>query len=255
MKEIFQSGWYPLVLLRATKRLNATPPQSLEALSPKDATAKVGIFEVFPSLSYDEDATSDEELDIPTTPDSQSEILKTLKEFHSQFTRLKFKWTKAFHEIDGSNLLVTTDIQQLTEALQNLAVTLGPPKAVEGFQFHNLWKAIHAIASWLKQSCLETNVIIQELSISGDTLQMTVDDMQCAQQQLAPTKGVQETLHKHEARFAKILPIFLNGQRSSNSSDLQDKIAQLEAQVASMEMQLQSFQDKALAQDFTPKLA
>jgi hypothetical protein len=126
---------------------------------------------------------------------------------------------------------------------------------VEGFQFHNLWKAIHAIASWLKQSCLETKVIIHELSINGDTLQMTVDDMQCAQQQLAPTKGVQETLHKHEARFAKILPIILNVQRSSNSSDWQDKIAQLEAQVASMEMQLQSFQDKALAQDFTPKLA
>ncbi len=100
----FPEWLVPTSTVESNKKAECDPPQSLEALSPKDATAKVGIFEVFPSLSYDEDATSDEELDIPTTPDSQSEILKTLKEFHSQFTRLKFKWTKAFQEINGSHL-------------------------------------------------------------------------------------------------------------------------------------------------------
>jgi hypothetical protein len=181
-----------------------------EVLSPRWASAKTGIFEVFPSLSYEDDNVSDEEsVDLSSDPDNlnSGEVTQVLKEFRSRFARLKLKWTKAFQDIEGSHLLVTSDIQKLASVARNLLVSLGSPSTVDGHHFANLWDAVLQISQTLHQNIASTKDFVKDFLAKHDDLSDALFEIQSVKTEAVSSfSSIPDALAKHDSRFSKILP-------------------------------------------------
>ncbi len=105
---------------------------------------KVGLFDTFPALSYDKEDDLEEMFQMLSSAGGEntleSEVThKILKEFHKRFISIKTKWTKAFHDIEGSHLMVASDILKLSRATNNLAQNIGIPINMEDKPFTSVW--------------------------------------------------------------------------------------------------------------------
>jgi len=89
----------------------------LDLESPKRAAEKTGLFTIFPSLSYDDyDSSEDEE--VVDRAMTSEEVTFSIKEFRTRFAKLKQKWTSVFQDIEASHLMVTTDLDKYLLPLQ-----------------------------------------------------------------------------------------------------------------------------------------
>jgi hypothetical protein len=113
----------------------------------------MGIFKVFPMLSYDEDDAVAEALATTEgdggTNTSQNAINQVLYDFQQQFLSIKSKWTKAFQDIEGTHLLVTADIAKLVEPTQQLLLCIGSSELSDGSHM-SLKENIRSLASSLQ---------------------------------------------------------------------------------------------------------
>ncbi len=153
----------------------------LEVKSPKAATTKAGIFDIFPALSYEDDNSSDDEASDDGGIYSKEEISKTLKDFRSRFSRLKLKWSQAFRDIESSHLLVTSDIAKIVTASKDLAAKVGSPCAIEGGSLQNLWQAFVHFSNKLQTNLSQSHEAIANLSNKNADLHLTLDEVQDAQ--------------------------------------------------------------------------
>ncbi len=63
------------------------------------------IFATFPSLSYNNEPSSEEDSVALTEEMTKEGVTSSIKEFRHQFTWLKQKWTSAFQHIEVSHIL------------------------------------------------------------------------------------------------------------------------------------------------------
>jgi hypothetical protein len=115
--------------------VTVTPEDVLSLKSPKRAAFKAGIFDAIPTLLYHDD-------DEVSTSGSAEDIQHSVAEFRHQFSRLKQKWTSAFQDIEVGHLLVTTDLDKVSDVTNKLASYVGHPIAIDGTLFTNIWQAL-----------------------------------------------------------------------------------------------------------------
>jgi hypothetical protein len=91
-------------------------------------------------------------------------IGRVLIYFQQRFLSITSKWTKAFHDIEGTHLLVTSDITKLSQATNQLLANIGSsdPSAPANV---TLWDSIKMISSSLQlQLSDQTQMVSQCLA-------------------------------------------------------------------------------------------
>jgi len=89
---LMECGSYPDWLLAVQSEKSLDPVDVLSLRSPKQAAAKTGIFDVFPTLSYDEG----EDVNKAESSDSVAMIQHSIQDFRQRFARLKQSGSRHF---------------------------------------------------------------------------------------------------------------------------------------------------------------
>ena len=142
---LMECGSYPDWLLAVQSEKSLDPVDVLSLQSPKQAAAKTGIFDVFPTLSYDEG----EDVNEAESSDSVAMIQHSIQDFRQRFARLKHKWQSALQDVEVGHLLVTNDIARLSDVTYHLVAYMGQPLAIDGTTFTNIWQALVQVNSKL----------------------------------------------------------------------------------------------------------
>jgi hypothetical protein len=214
----------------------AKPDQVLLQLqSPKVAEQKTGIFDIFPSLSYEDESVGDKSNE--DEPDPMDEISQSMKEFKHRFSRIKEKWTSALQDIEVSHLLVTSDIDRLGKMVQD---QLGTATPLNGTVFANVWEALTHVASTLQQGLHGAHDSIRNLTDKVEEIMTNQIVWQSDTE--AKISGIRDTQKRHEARFGKIPPMLLMLQRTgvpappaADISAIQDQLTALTDSVTALQ--------------------
>lgn len=230
--------------------------KGVQVQTPTQADVKVGLFDSFPALSYDEEDDLEATFQMTSLAEGEKALEseathKILKEFHKRFISIKTKWTKAFHDIEGSHLMVASDISKRSRATNSLAQNIGTPITTGDKSFTSVWGGINHVMTMIHTQISELAVntaarfdnVSKEQAETRLLLSDTQDNIESFNERI---KATSETITKHETRFAKILPILrsiqiphpANGQDPKPQRDefrvLEEKIRVLSAQVESL---------------------
>jgi len=190
--------------------------------SPKQASTRTGIFDVFPALSYDEEDENLKRVEMETTSPEEN-VQASIQDFKHRFACLKQKWTSAFQDVEVGHFLVTSDLARISEVTNRLAASMGHPLAIDGTTFENVWQALERINSKLQEGLAhvqDSTSYISDLVEDMSSNQSVLQDSQLMFQNTITS--IQETIRKHESRFTKILPGLMNVQQTSASSTMVD---------------------------------
>lgn len=242
-------GNYPDWLLAAQAESTVDVTASLEDVltlkSPKQAVAKTGIFGIFPALSYDDEDDIAEDLDIDPTDRLQSSVA----EFKHRFARLKHKWTSVFQDVEVGHLLITADLDKVSDVTNKLVSYVGQPIEIDGTTPANLWQALSQINVKLQEGITQVQDSTNYLSDMLDEVATNSSVVQDAQLLLQTSiSSIQDTLRKHETRFGKILPVLMNVHQSSPSVSMID----IDQRLAKLSQAIEDLQDKQWQSTLTP---
>ncbi len=231
----------------------------LDLESPKRAAEKTGLFTIFPSLSYDDyDSSEDEE--VVDRAMTSEEVTFSIKEFRTRFAKLKQKWTSVFQDIEASHLMVTTDLDKLSTTSAVLATKMGSPPdpATLDFPIASVWQAITQMYIKIQHHLASTMSTVQNHSETVEELSTNVVTLQSLHDTLAQTVSkLHDTVLRHDNRFTKLLPFMRALQQNGNFSTQSSSVANaLEQKVHQLEQVLEQLQDKqwqaALSSDSFP---
>jgi len=108
-----------------------SPPEDLtedlQLESPVNAAEKTGIFNVFPALSYDDDALSGADSSASDVLLTTEEVTSSIRDFRQHFAMIKKKWTSVFQELEANHMMVATDLVKLSYSTNVLTARIGSP--------------------------------------------------------------------------------------------------------------------------------
>jgi len=201
---------------------------------------QTGIFSVFPTLSYDDDA---EDLSPEISKITKEDVLLSIREFKKRFARLKMKWSSAFQDVEVSHMLVTADLAKVAKVQDTLALAIGTPSAIEGTTYNSVWQAITHMSNRLHEGFTTVQETLQLASMDHDRLSSAQSTINSQYQHML--SSIQDTLKRHETRFSKILPILMNVQMGGMTTGQQTSIDRsLEHRVHELSQAIEELKDK-----------
>jgi len=233
--------------------------QDLAVLSPVHATERVGLFDRFPTLSYDEDSSLDDDDDgqSPRQDFTMTDVRQTPQDFKNRFASIKTKWTKTFQELEGNHLLITSDISKLSDVTRRLVQEIGSPGSIpisEDCNICSIWQALQVLSTTARQHFHSTHDTLAGIVSNSEVLSQGVEDLQQEFLSFTQTiKQVQDTQVHHESRFSKILPILRGITGNAPVSKTSNaEIRHLDEKIQELGSMITKIQDSAWRMDLAP---
>lgn len=186
---------------------------SFTLLTPTASASNHGIFEVFPSLSFDSVASEDPDgtsLDV-----TASKLQRLERNLHV----LKEKLTRPFTDIEASYLALIQDVSKVNDRVKKLRSSIGQRLPINGQSSPSVWSALGFIATSV-ESCQQKSVDCQHVNT------LLTDDLLHTREELAALQDLVSALDhwKHDVdammdifhkRFQHIKPFISSLSRSS----------------------------------------
>jgi hypothetical protein len=222
--------------------------EDLQLESPGKAIAKAGIFKVFPSLSYEDDASSGAESADSHQVLTTEEVTTSIREFKQRFAKIKRKWTAVFQDLEANHLMVATDLDKLSSSTNVLSARIGSPpdSGTIDIPVLNVWHSLTHMYSKVQHGLSNALKLIQVNSESLEDLSTNYVSIHATYDTLSQSMTkVQEVLQRHESRFAKILPFMRNAHQSGAAqTSTSALLMSLDQKIVQMEQAIETLQDK-----------
>ncbi len=127
--------------------------------------------------------------------------------------------------------MVTTDLDKVSDVTNKLSSCVGHPIAIDGTLFTNIWQALSDTTTKLQEGISQIQDSTSYLSDMVEETSSNYAVIQDTQLMFQTTiTSLQESIRKHESRFAKILPVLVSvnqGLPSASVADIDQKHAKL----------------------------
>ena len=225
--------------------------------SPKLVSKNVGIFEKTPVMPMSEALYSSvrledakEEWEASNIPGS---LIHYLAQIHDQLCLIKEGWPAPFRDIEGSFMLMTSDLERIQETCRQLQVAIGVPEAINGRQYSSLWGGLKQVVETTQQSVQALRLQLEEELAAGLRSNMgTLQDLEKGHEELVQASAsTAQQLQIHSRRFEQIKPFLVEfnrifDQAAGDASDLaphirpvQEELNQLRRRVEQVEIRAQ----------------
>jgi hypothetical protein len=216
---------------------------SLELLSPIASATRKGIFDQFPSLSFN---SLDSEMEVKEEEDGNAklELLeKSLRNF-------KTKLTRPFTDIEASYMVLVSDLNKIRDRVKDVMTILGKDDTQPQLTVWASLKALYAEITISKRECSVWSARVQSISAEQETIDCKMkhmmEEMAELQASLEDTnswvQNADNLLKVFQRRFQHIRPLignmgFLGGTESTTSGNISD-LTMLETRIKEVENRL-----------------
>jgi hypothetical protein len=121
---------------------------SLNLLLPMASEVKQGIFEMFPSLSFESVAPEDSKEGSEVS--EENEALLHISKLEKRLSQLKSKLTQPFTDIEASYTVLILDIHHIHGRLKSVMMMVGTAQTLDDTSHSTVWSALHGLSGKVK---------------------------------------------------------------------------------------------------------
>jgi hypothetical protein len=145
--------------------------------------------------------------------------------------------------------LVTTDLDKVSDVTNKLSSCVGHPIAIDGTLFTNIWQALSDTTTKLQEGISQIQDSTSYLSDMVEETSLNYAVIQDTQLMFQTTiTSLQESIRKHESRFAKILPVLMSVNQGLSSASVVD----IDQKLAKLSQAIEELQEKQWQSALTP---
>jgi hypothetical protein len=128
--------------------LDAEDQASLNLLSPMASEVKQGIFEMFPSFSFESETSNDSKEG--SEEFEENETLLRISKLEKRLLQLRAKLTRPFTDIEASYTVLISDIQRIHGRLKSVMTMMGTAQTSDGTGYSTVWSALQGLSEKVK---------------------------------------------------------------------------------------------------------
>ncbi len=145
--------------------------------------------------------------------------------------------------------MVTTDLDKVSDVTNKLSSCVGHPIAIDGTLFTNIWQALSDTTTKLQEGISQIQDSTSYLSDMVEETSSNYAVIQDTQLMFQTTiTSLQESIRKHESRFAKILPVLMSVNQGLSSASVVD----IDQKLAKLSQAIEELQEKQWQSALTP---